>query len=319
MINQELIDEISALKQKIQELEQSGFERKQAAALHELKVKIGEQELYHILVEMASDGIWLLDKKFMTVYVNPAMEEMLGYAKEEMIGRSWYDFGDPEWVARAKELEKRRESGVKEPHSFLFIHKDGRKVMTRISTTPLYDQDGNFNGALGILSDITRQKEVEEALRESQENYRNLIENANEAIFVAQDGKLVFINPMTSMMIGYSGEDLMSGSFVEYIHLDDRDMVMDRHVRRIKGEELPHIYSFRIIRGDGNVIWVELNTVVVNWKRKPATLNFLTDITERKRAEEALRESEGRSAISLRMPTRPFLWLRMVIWYFLIR
>jgi len=134
-------------------------------ALQELKLQIGSHELYSVLVEMASDGFWLLDQRFRTVYVNPAIEEMLGYTKDEMVGHSWYDFGDPEWVARAKELEKRREGGVKEPHPFLFIHKDGRKVMTRIATTPLYDADGNFNGALGILSDITRQAEAEEALK----------------------------------------------------------------------------------------------------------------------------------------------------------
>ena len=60
---------------------------------------------------------------------------------------------------------------------------------------------------------------------------------------MVQDGKLVFINPMTTMMIDYSGEDLMSRSFVEFIHPDDRDMVLDRHVRRIKGEELPQHLS----------------------------------------------------------------------------
>ena len=114
---------------------------------------------------MASDGFWLLDRKFVTVYVNPAVEAMLGYTKEEMIGRSWYSFGDPEWVARAQELENRREAGVREPHQFLFVRKDGRKVMTRIATTPIYDRDGNFDGALGILSDISHQKEAEDALK----------------------------------------------------------------------------------------------------------------------------------------------------------
>lgn len=78
-------------------------ERKQTEqTLQELKVKIGSQELYSVLVEMASDGFWLLDKKFLTVYVNPALEGMLGYKKEEMLGRSWYDFGDPGWIARAQ-------------------------------------------------------------------------------------------------------------------------------------------------------------------------------------------------------------------------
>ena len=141
--------------------ERTGAEK----ALQELQAKMGAQELFSMLVDKASDGIWHLDKDFMTVYVNPAIEKMLGYTADEMAGRSWYDFGDPEWVRRAQELEKRRTSGISEPHQFLFIRRDGTRVLTRIATTPLYDDVGNFNGALGILSDITRQKETEDALK----------------------------------------------------------------------------------------------------------------------------------------------------------
>jgi PAS domain S-box-containing protein len=140
-------------------------QKRMESSLLEMKLKIGTHEIRAALVEMASDGFWLLDKEFMTVYVNPAIEKMLGYTRAEMIGRSWYDFGDPEWVARAKELEKRRVDGVSEPHQFLFIHKTGRRVLARIATTPLYDANGDFDGALGILSDITRQKEADDALK----------------------------------------------------------------------------------------------------------------------------------------------------------
>jgi len=137
-----------------------------------------------------------------------------------------------------------------------------------------------------LETEIQERLKTEVILRESEEQYRNLFENAAEAIYVAQDGKLVFLNPMTAMITGYSGGELMTRPFTEFIHPDDRDMVFNRHVRRIKGEELPHIYPFRIIHKDGNIRWVELNTVLMNWKGKPATLNFLSNITERKLAEE---------------------------------
>jgi PAS domain S-box-containing protein len=137
-----------------------------------------------------------------------------------------------------------------------------------------------------VVKEAERIQKTEKALRESEEKYRNLFENANESIFVAQDGKLVFVNPMTVMMIGYSTEDLVAKPFIEFIHPDDRDMVINRHVRRMKGEEIPQIYSFRIIRKDGNIRRVELNSVLINWTGKPATLNFLSDITEKVRAEE---------------------------------
>ena len=142
-----------------------------------------------------------------------------------------------------------------------------------------------------VYEDITDRKQAEEALQESEENYRNLFENASETIFVAQDGKIVFLNPRTTMVFGCSGEELVSRPFIEFIYPDDRNMVFGRHVRRMKGEEIPHLYPFRIIHGDGNVRWVELNTVGINWKGKPATLNFLSDITERKKKEEELKQS----------------------------
>ncbi|MGC1405091.1 MAG: PAS domain S-box protein, partial [Thermodesulfobacteriota bacterium] len=89
------------------------------------------------------------------------------------------------------------------------------------------------------LEDITERKMAEERLRESEDRYRNLFENAAEAIYVAQDGKIVFLNPRATTMTGYSSEELMSTPFIEFIHPDDRDKVIDRHVRRMKGEEIP--------------------------------------------------------------------------------
>ena len=152
--------------------------------------------------------------------------------------------------------------------------------------------DGIPHSILGIARDITDRKRVEESLRESEESYRNLFKNANEAIFVGLDSKIVFHNPKTTMILGYSGEELVSRPLSEFIHPDDRDMVIDCFVRQIKGEKIPQIYDFRIIHKDGNVRWVVLNSVVINWKGRPATLNFLSDITDRKQAEEALGESE---------------------------
>ncbi|MFA5182094.1 MAG: response regulator [Syntrophales bacterium] len=146
-----------------------------------------------------------------------------------------------------------------------------------------------------------RRKQAEEALRESEENYRNLFDNANEAIFVVQEGKLAFLNPMTAAMTGYSAGELTARPFSEFIHPDDRDMIMDRHNRRMKGEEISHRYFFRIIHRNGDTIWVELNVVLIQWKGKPATLNFLSDVSERKRAEEERRSLEERLQRSEKM------------------
>jgi PAS domain S-box-containing protein len=134
----------------------------------------------------------------------------------------------------------------------------------------------------------------EEALQTSLERYRVLVENANEAIFLVHDGLLRFVNPKAVDMTGYSEKELTSKPFVEFIYPDDREMVVERYLRRLKGEEVRRVYPFRIVDKDGNIRWVEVNAVLINWEGEFATLALLSDITEHKRVEEALEESEER-------------------------
>ena len=134
-----------------------------------------------------------------------------------------------------------------------------------------------------------------EALRKSEEKYRLLIDNANESVIVAQDGLIKFVNPMTIVLLGgYSEQELINRPFPEFVHPDDRSMVVENYRRRIANEAFKPRYAFRVVTRDGIVKWVEINAALIVWQGKPATLNFFTDITERKQAEDALRESEER-------------------------
>ena len=142
--------------------------------------------------------------------------------------------------------------------------------------------------------EIAEHTRAEEALRESEEKYRLVVENANEAICVAQEGKIRFFNPKLAEFLGYAEGELTSRPFIDFIHPDDRQMVMDHHLKRIRGEMVPPVYSFRTMDKDGNIKWMEISAVMISWSGRPATLNFLNDVTDRKRAEEALRESEKR-------------------------
>jgi len=135
-------------------------------------------------------------------------------------------------------------------------------------------------------------------LEESAIKYRSLFDNAQEAIFIAQDGRVIFSNPRTMELIGYSQEELLSTPFVEFIHPDDRDMVLERHMERLRDESLPNVYPFRIVRKDSNILWVQITSVLVDWEGRPATLNFLTDISELKRAADIHVRTERLSAIA---------------------
>jgi len=138
----------------------------------------------------------------------------------------------------------------------------------------------------------SEKKTDEEALRESEEKYRVVVQKAHEGILVAQNGMHRFVNPAAAKIWGYSEEELISRAVAEFIHPDDREMVLNRQLRRAKGEELPGRYPFRIVTKDGTTKWVEIDSASISCAGKPAVLVFAIDVTERKQMEEAIRERD---------------------------
>jgi two-component system cell cycle sensor histidine kinase/response regulator CckA len=137
------------------------------------------------------------------------------------------------------------------------------------------------------------------ALKESEEKYRTLVENAMEAIFVAVDGMIKFCNHRAVVLSGYSQKEFTSMPFIEFIHPDDRQMVAERHIQRLRGMDVPNMYAFRIICKPGDIKWVELSATQISWEGRPATLNFVADITERKQLEEAHQQLEKLESVGL--------------------
>ena len=131
-------------------------------------------------------------------------------------------------------------------------------------------------------------KKAEDAFKKSEEKYRHLIEHSDKAIVIAQEGILRLINHRMVEFTGYSEQELLSMQFSAIIHPDDRAMVVERYQKRINAEESPSRYTFRLSPKDGSTRWIEISVVATDWDGHPATLNFLTDITEHKRTEEAL-------------------------------
>ncbi len=169
---------------------------------------------------------------------------------------------------------------------------DGAQRAIHAQGVPTFDPAGNLVRLAGTAMDITERKQAEDALRTSEASYRLVVENANEAILVAQDGMLKFVNRMAIELTGYSEQELTSRPFPEFIHPDDWGMVVERHLSRLEGDTSLPRYAFRLIAHDGSIKWLEIDALLIEWEGRPATLNFLADITERKRAEEALQSAK---------------------------
>ncbi|MEO5687744.1 MAG: PAS domain S-box protein [Burkholderiaceae bacterium] len=132
------------------------------------------EERYRRIVQTAEEGIWMISADSVTTFVNPKMASMLGYTVDEMLGRSMYDFMDERSKVDARENVRRRELGISEQHDFRLTRKDGSDQWTAMSTSASFDDDGHYNGALAMVTDITERRRAEQALRESEERFRSL-------------------------------------------------------------------------------------------------------------------------------------------------
>lgn len=144
-----------------------------------------------------------------------------------------------------------------------------------------------------LRQEISERQWAEEILMSSEKKYRLVAENANEGIVISQDGFLKYVNPKAVKIIGYSEEELTARPFIEFIHPDDRDLVMERHLRRLRGDNLPNVYSCRVVDKEGTIKWVEINAVLITWLGRPATLTFFNNVTERRNTLWRLRLLES--------------------------
>ncbi|MGD2158646.1 MAG: PAS domain S-box protein [Anaerolineales bacterium] len=254
-------------------------------------------------LDIAGVIIVALNRQGEVTLINQKGCEILGFPKEEVLGKNWFhsfipDGKEDETWKVFQSLQAGDIEGVEYVENPVLTASGGERIILWHNSL-IVNRHGDWVGTLSSGEDITERKQTQRALEESETKYRNLVENANEAIVVAQDGFLKFVNPKAVEITGYKADEMASMPFVELIHPDDRNMVVERYMKRLRGEAIPETYSFRIVNHDGEVRWVEISAVLITWEGKPATLNFLSDITEQIRTERALQESEELHRVTL--------------------
>ncbi|MCD6297912.1 MAG: PAS domain S-box protein, partial [Deltaproteobacteria bacterium] len=279
------------LEERVKELEKEALELKRVGgALRE------SDEKHLAIIENIEEGYFEVDLAGTLTFVNDSMCKIAALSRDELLGMSNREYTTPKTAKKMYQFfNKVYRTGIPARLTdYEVIRKDGSIRVLEFSASLMRDHAGRPIGFRAIVRDISERKLAEEALKESEEKYRQVVEGTNNiGILVAKDAKPVFVNTAISDFLGYSKEELTSlPNPFDIIHPDDRKMVFERHMNRLTGKEAPEAYPYRVVTRDGSVRWVEVTGVQINWENSPATLNYFVDITDRKRTEEALRKNE---------------------------
>lgn len=254
------------------------------------KTRVQAEERYRNLIEQAADGIFILDSHGICLEVNRSGARLLGRPGREIIGRHIRDFVAKDDVpALETDLASLRRRKVYRNERRL-RHKNGSTILVEVGVTKL--SDGRIQG---ILRDITLRKQAEEALRQSEERFRSLTAAAFEGICINENGRILDVNDRFAAMFGYQPDELIGRKILTLIAPKWRSLIAKRLRSR---QRMP--VEHQLLRKDGSVFDGEAQSKVISWQGRTVRVTAVRDITERKQAEQALRESEEKYSKAFR-------------------
>ncbi len=268
-----------------------------------LRVALGESEArYRLLADNMADVIWTADSEARITYVSPSIKRLLGYTVEEAMKLKISDFLAPDSADQARRFVKWQTSlygrGSQPPPASMtleHVRKDDSTVWAEVMLSFLQGRDGRITGIMGATRDITERKKSEEALRENEERYRELVENANDIIYTHDlSGNFTSINRAGELVTGYMRDEVTEMNISRVLAPESLELANQMLARKTSQGGSTR-YELEIEAKDGHPIPLEVSSRLIYEDGKPVGVQGIArDITERKRMEDALRESEER-------------------------
>ncbi len=259
------------------------------------------QRWFQAVVDNTYDAMVIDDVDGKVVFANNRFLELFGFTREELPNIGLEDYIAPKYLPQLRARHKARVRGAAEPTHFEYegLRRDGRRIWVEVNVAPIKDADGRTIHTQSTIRDITDRKQAEQALRESEQRYRGIVETAQEGIATHDpDGTITYVNQRMADMLGYSREEIIGRSSLDFVDPQEREAVI--RARESLKEQGSFSKERRLCRSDGSILWTLSNVT----PRRDDAGNYLgylamhTDITERKRAETALLESENRRRVA---------------------
>lgn len=265
-------------------------EKQQLSEHEKLMEQLRDNELqFHRIIDNLPFSLTISRDDGTILYINTEGVKFFEFSGEVVNREStiplWVNFED-----RVNFLRVIQESGLVQDFEMHLVTRNGRRFWARASSIIIKYQ--NQPCMLTTYHDFTERKKMEIALRESEEKFRLIFENAGESILIVQNNRVQICNPMVQKMMGYSIEEIVRNPFIDFTHPEDRELASKAYHDRLSGNDISGKTQYRVIRKDGKIVWVEANGVKIDWNGQPAIQYFIIDITEQRNAEDALRASE---------------------------
>jgi two-component system, cell cycle sensor histidine kinase and response regulator CckA len=255
------------------------------------------EEKYRNILERIEEGYYEEDLAGNFTFFNDSVSRIYGYPRGELLGLNYKRYMDKETARKLFQIfnEIFRTGNPCSAYDYELIRKDGTKRYIEASASLIKDSSNKPAGFRGIVRDVTERKRTEEALRESENKFRSLVENSIVGVYLVQDGLFKYVNPRGAEIHGYKLEEMIDKMGPKQLTFPEDWPIVEENIgKKIRGEEEFTHYEFRIVTKSQETRNVELFSSPTIYQGRPAVLGTMLDITERKRAEEALRSSEER-------------------------
>lgn len=266
--------------------------------LMEESLRLRESQLRTTLYSIG-DAVIAVDTEGQVMIMNPIAEQLTGWTEQEAKGKPLEDVFNIINEETRNKVENPVRRVLREgivvglANHTVLISKDGKEFPIADSGAPIFDNNRNIIGVVLVFRDQTVERKFQKAIQESEEKFRELSESALAGVYLIQDGIFRYVNPSLAKTFGYTVEEIIDKlGPLDLTHPDDRSIVTENIRKRIEGDIKEIRYEFKGLKKTGEVIDVEVHGVKIVHQNKPAVVGTLIDITERKKAELALKQAE---------------------------
>lgn len=268
------------------------YEKLTKAELIEKIKRLESDNTHKNIVDNLKVGLWRLGADGKTDFANELMCEMLGYSLEETLGKHLFDFMDEEMVGEAKKKLSDRKEGVSEQHEFRFLRKDGSVLFAELSTSPIFDENGEYAGALAAVFDMTEKYEYRDRLESSERKYRFLIENLNKMLFkIDETGHCLYVSGNSKEHFGYEPSELIGRHFNDIIFEDHIAAAQKALEDALKGKSAQ--LEYKLYKKTGEICWAEVDVSSLEEDGKIVAIGLASNMDDTIKERNKIAESEA--------------------------